>query len=934
MALISFGYRVDMYAIAPPTDPAGYIVAYDLDGVLKQKNYLGVVSLVGSGTSGSSGTSGTSGKDGIAGGQIYYFNQSIAGYTASYRYLGNSPVISSEEIVTKNLGPTESNVLISSYISDSLGLTVIPGGVQRFSLHYKKGASSSNISTYAVVQLADLNGVKYYDSPYGFTQAIAYSNTQEISWENNNTTNINLDIISITTEILSTDRIVISLYANNLDATTQSVSFYTEGVNNYSYVQTSTAVVPGERGATGHGVTSSFYLQGTTDYSYDTTSNIYRSGSIAIGTSGSSTSKLYVYATQSGAFQLEDGTEATDYILTSNDSGVASWTSSSFITYPVSLTYSGLQNLVATNGLQLGRRYILTDYLHKYQVLGSDSGAITQYHTIVGQLYNLYVEFENVPIEISTGALVTAISVPPGATITVGSTFSVTTIFDSRFLILSPGTAANNANFGAVLSFQKQRYPNVPTDTIIYDNYGNIVMKKGGVINTDVHNGMAYMSMTASENTATQVEQLVLTAISDNQFSINAESLTYKGDLVEYLFDYGDILDEDGNTLGVQRNGFIISRKNSDLDISMNKDWRSQRYRRYKIDDANWSNLTLSGASNSTLYTIGGSNYGGVLNTQLDDGHKYLLRFPYELDMYLDFYSSSNTDVFKNGELSSPDNTAGGYRFEQDVSNTFTKSIATNGLTYSNLKLAIDYPIIPMNGYEPKIINKRFRITDIENTIFKDLNKSNGISGDYSVDIENIYDSTIGSGVDIISTDTIREFKSIDRFGIKNTGKIDNVFVTYNGFIDNTGNITNCRFSGFSGQYGPTFTIRINNSIILNTIFGTGRIDSLLISDCMINRSMFLLKKVTTSKISGNLYLTSVNAPVNIDSTIFNFNNFNVQRQISSTQSKGKYGVKHTMTSNLSNLQIDNYNPKLELISKVLDINYGSLTYNIIGITE
>ena len=34
MALISFGYRVDMYAIAPPTDPAGYIIAYDLDGIL------------------------------------------------------------------------------------------------------------------------------------------------------------------------------------------------------------------------------------------------------------------------------------------------------------------------------------------------------------------------------------------------------------------------------------------------------------------------------------------------------------------------------------------------------------------------------------------------------------------------------------------------------------------------------------------------------------------------------------------------------------------------------------------------------------------------------------------------------------------------------------------------------------------------------------
>ena len=289
MALVSFGYRVDMNTIAPPTDPAGYIVAYDLDGILKQKNHLGVISLVGSGTSGSSGTSGV---DGIVGGQLFYFNESVVGFTASYKHLGNSPVISSEEIVTKTLGPTESNVLMSSYISDSLGLNVIPGGVQRFNLHYKKGASQSNISTYAVVQLANQNGDKYYD--LGATQAIAYSNTQEIGWENDNVVNISLDIISITTEIQATDRIVISLYTNNLDTTTQSVSFYTEGLNNYSYVQTSTAVVPGPRGATGFGVTSSFYLQGTTDYSYDTTSDIYRTGSLNIGTGTASDTRFLV----------------------------------------------------------------------------------------------------------------------------------------------------------------------------------------------------------------------------------------------------------------------------------------------------------------------------------------------------------------------------------------------------------------------------------------------------------------------------------------------------------------------------------------------------------------------------------------------------------------------------------------------------------------
>ena len=198
--------------------------------------------------SGATGPTGPAGLDGIVGGQLYYFNESVTGYTASYKELGNNPIASDEQVVTTILGPTQSDVLVSSYISDSLGLTVIPSGIQRFNLHYKKGETSS-ISTYAVVQLADINGTKYYD--YGFTQAIAYSNIAPIDWIGDIPTNINLDIISLTTAIQETDRIVISLYANNLDSTTQSVSFYTEGSSNYSYVQTSTAVVPGPQGPQG-----------------------------------------------------------------------------------------------------------------------------------------------------------------------------------------------------------------------------------------------------------------------------------------------------------------------------------------------------------------------------------------------------------------------------------------------------------------------------------------------------------------------------------------------------------------------------------------------------------------------------------------------------------------------------------------------------------
>lgn len=51
---------------------------------------------------------------------------------------------------------------------------------------------------------------------------------------------------------------------------------------------------------------------------------------VGIGTNSPST-KLHVYATQSGAFRLQDGTEQNDYILKSDSNGVASWVSLSTI---------------------------------------------------------------------------------------------------------------------------------------------------------------------------------------------------------------------------------------------------------------------------------------------------------------------------------------------------------------------------------------------------------------------------------------------------------------------------------------------------------------------------------------------------------------------------------------------------------------------------
>lgn len=67
MALINFGYRVDMNTVPAPVESGAYIVAYDLDGVLKQKDSNGVITIIG-GTGGSgTGSVGPQGPTGPAG---------------------------------------------------------------------------------------------------------------------------------------------------------------------------------------------------------------------------------------------------------------------------------------------------------------------------------------------------------------------------------------------------------------------------------------------------------------------------------------------------------------------------------------------------------------------------------------------------------------------------------------------------------------------------------------------------------------------------------------------------------------------------------------------------------------------------------------------------------------------------------------------------
>ena len=78
---------------------------------------------------------------------------------------------------------------------------------------------------------------------------------------------------------------------------------------------------------------------------------VANSDKVGIGLTAPST-KFHIYATQSGAFRLQDGTQNSGYLLTSDSNGVGSWTSSSNLNL---ITGSGSTNYVpkwtSTTGL-------------------------------------------------------------------------------------------------------------------------------------------------------------------------------------------------------------------------------------------------------------------------------------------------------------------------------------------------------------------------------------------------------------------------------------------------------------------------------------------------------------------------------------------------------------------------------------------------------
>ena len=201
-----------------------------------------------SGTTGTSGTGGTSGVDGVSSGRVYYFNNSQSSSISPYKVLSTEPTLGALQTVTINMAGNQQNVLVQQFITEQLGFTIIPSGVQRFHLHTLKPQDNDNIQVYVTLQLADSSG-----TPYG---TLATSSANTLSWNGIGViAETTVDFVFPHTTINSTDRMIVKIYYNNNVSTAKTAEWYTED-SEYSYVTTSIAAASGTSGVSGTSGTS------------------------------------------------------------------------------------------------------------------------------------------------------------------------------------------------------------------------------------------------------------------------------------------------------------------------------------------------------------------------------------------------------------------------------------------------------------------------------------------------------------------------------------------------------------------------------------------------------------------------------------------------------------------------------------------------------
>jgi hypothetical protein len=585
-------------------------------------------------------------------------------------------------------------------------------------------------------------------------------------------------------------------------------------------------------------------------------------------------------------------------------------------------TYAQLNTIVENNELVVGRKYIMTDYKTVYTIIGSDSSDIASIHEVTGiqSGYSSFIKpIPNDILDDGDTVLVESLPVGYGGAINVGDTLSVIDWFSPQFVRLSP-----TPPIGSEIKITKQRYVNVPTDAIVNDGGGKPILKPFGVLNTEVHDDGDYGALLGVENPSPITEEIILTAIDTNQFSRDAESLSFVGDMLEYDFNDTELLDANGFVKsGVTRNGFILRRTNKVLDISIDKDWRVQRFRRYQMDSDNWLQYTFRG-DNSALYETSGINYFTYSNGTITTNHRYVMREPSIKGMYIDF-NQINSNPFLSGVTSAPSPTT-----DRLLTNTGSDILVDVDLPLSGLTEVKDLFIIPIENNEPTSDVERCNVERLNNSLFLNYSQSYGVSNLVNVDVRGeITNSSFMTGPKLRSSGgNIIKMTSLDYIEFTNNNITDTLNYEC---VNNFNNFTYAEINSFGEIRNLTLGTRtsdpqqsisylsVNSGCnLFNSIIGGRRQDAVTLNDLQMSHCLLNLGLLAVSTFTGRMYLTDVSLPVGSFVSGVKMDLTTYTNQI---PGKGAYGYIYNIPAISNDINVDNHNQNKDILHLDIDAN-------------
>lgn len=538
-------------------------------------------------------------------------------------------------------------------------------------------------------------------------------------------------------------------------------------------------------------------------------------------------------------------------------------------------TYNEIFTLKSNSLLIPNKSYIITDYQHKYIIPYTDTSRSIVRVVSIGAVSG-YLQFviNNVLVN---GTIFTVVALPPGysGTSFIGQTGTITSSFGSSYYIFT-NFQENATNIGVTFEYELPRYTSEFDETTLFDYYGNVICQPGGVVNTDVHNGLVYGTMSALENVAPPIERLVLTATSPNKFSLSGYSDTFENDTIEYDINDTNIYDYNGNLI-TTRKGFILRRTNKILNIDMNKDWRAQRYRRYRTTDVLFNRYKHL----EEVYRVGSDYVGGMVNSLYNStGHRYSL-----LDMENPFHindftgGSSSSNIFTSSSNSVAISEVNMFTNAQSqIKYTYAFNIQASGLMFK------DFNIIPLDvSNNPKPIIKVVNVMNLDNTVFMDNIKNFGTSDRVNVEssLGSIKNSTFLSGIPIYNTKELDYILTFDVGGITNYNEMGRIRLMSNNTIINHGIVYNVGFGsrGVSTNAVPQyFDLTINSdSKIINSIVSANYAIGLKLNNCSMSSSLLHLGISYHSKFTFRGHLTAFRdsnstTSINLLNTSFDLN--------------------------------------------------------------